>query len=219
MVEKIKILLINGSERVGGNSELLANAIIDKYSLSEGVAFKLINLREYDILPCGQCGDCNYRKEPCSQVSSLNSIIEYMIDSDALIYIAPVHGFGLAHLMQIFIERAGVCHLRFTRPLANKVAGAIVVGHRYGHGPVHSQLINNFLLNQMIVAGSGYPALINAAEVGDVFKDTKGLRAVSSLMDRAISLTKCLSYVKESQINKLPSRLDNERSYKGKFDE
>jgi len=119
-------------------------------------------------------------------------IVGRMIEADAIIYAAPVHGFGLAAVMQLFVERAGVGHLRFGRPLTNRVGGVIVVGRRYSLAMVHAQLMNNMLLNRMIVVGSGLPALLHGGGPDDVDGDVEGLDAMYRMLDRMVVLSRAL---------------------------
>ncbi|WP_440616047.1 flavodoxin family protein [Cysteiniphilum sp. 6C5] len=186
-MKKIVVTIISGSERRGGNSDSVVS-YLDGYFQNVGCLVHSIFLSEKEILPCGSCGDCNYRSSPCSLDDDVTSIVDYLVDSNIIIYVAPVHAFGMAHKMQIFLERAGVGYLRFNRPLADKLGGCVVVGRRYNLGNVHDQLLNNFLLNRMIVPGSGYPALVHGGESGGIWDDEEGVSAINQLMERLYSL-------------------------------
>ncbi|WP_052847673.1 flavodoxin family protein [Streptomyces avicenniae] len=188
------ILGISGSERPGGNTDL---ALDHTATLVEGRGgvFRRINLRDHRISPCSPCGDCNSRTSPCAVQDDMPAIVEQMKQADGIVYAVPVHGFGLAHLMQIFIERAGVGFLRFDRPLANKVGGIIVTGRRYSDGSVHHQLVDNLLLNRMILVGSGFPALLRNATGKPGLYDTEGLDALDRMVNRMIDMTLLLRSV------------------------
>lgn len=120
------------------------------------------------------------------------AIVNRLVRADAIIYAVPVHGYGMAHPMQIFIERAGVGYLRFERPLANKVAGAVVTGRRYAHEAVYHQLIGNILLNRMILVGSGYPVVIHGGAPGSALRDTEGLASLATLISRMVGMARLL---------------------------
>ncbi|MEV0916853.1 flavodoxin family protein [Streptomyces sp. NPDC049967] len=183
------IAALNGSERPDGLTGRVLRMLAAQ-AAEHGVHLDVIPLAEYDITPCGPCGDCNIRPLPCAQDDDVPALVDRMIRADGVLYAAPVHGFGLAGVMQNFIERAGVGHLRFDRPLANKVAGVVVTGRRYSHDRVYGQLIDNVLLNRMIVPGSGFPAFVQ-----DQFapgEDEEGLAAARGLMDRMIDLLRIL---------------------------
>ncbi|WP_369218210.1 flavodoxin family protein, partial [Streptomyces flavofungini] len=182
------ILGISGSERAGGNTDL---ALAHAAGLAEkrGAEFRTIHLRDHRISPCSPCGNCNVRTVPCGLRDDMPGIVEEMKRADGIVYAVPVHGFGLAHLMQIFIERAGVGFLRFDRPLANKVGGIIVTSRRYSDASVHAQLVDNLLLNRMILVGSGFPAMLRNAAKEPGLTDAEGLDALERMVHRMIDMT------------------------------
>jgi len=139
-------------------------------------------------------------------------ILERIVQADDLVYAVPVHGFGMSHLTQIFIERCGVGYLRFERPLANKVAGAIITGRRYGHGAVYAQLLNNFLLNRMIVVGSGYPPFVHGGKSGEALDDQEGVNSVFEMLHRMVGFSLMLQEAQRiSPRHILSPRSKNER--------
>jgi multimeric flavodoxin WrbA len=183
----VKILAINGSERVSGaTSDILR--YIQKILQERGADYKLVHLAENPPVLCGPCGDCNTRLIECDIEDSVKSIVDLMVESDAIIYATPVHGFGTAGLMQAFIERAGVGYLRFKRPLRNKVAGVVVVGRRYSHSAVVEQLYNNILLNRMIIATDGFPSTILMEGKRSPFEDAEGMATIDRMIDRVLEL-------------------------------
>jgi multimeric flavodoxin WrbA len=182
------ILGISGSERAGGNTDLALD-YAGQLVRERGAVFRSLHLRDHRISPCSPCGDCNSRNSPCALQDGMPAIVEEMKRADGIIYAVPVHGFGLAHLMQIFIERAGVGFLRFDRPLANKVGGIIVTGRRYSDASVHNQLVDNLLLNRMILVGSGFPALLRNTSKEPGLNDAEGLDALERMAHRMIDMT------------------------------
>jgi multimeric flavodoxin WrbA len=161
-------------------------------------------LRDHTVSPCGPCGDCNIRTTPCENDDDVAGLVERMVRADALIYAAPVHGFGMAHLMQVFLERAGVGYLRFDRPLANKLGGAVVTGRRYSHSQVHAQVLNNLLPNRTIVVGSGYPVQFTGGSPGDALRDQEGLDALESMIERMVDFVDVLASRDGGGLGSLP---------------
>lgn len=190
-MSRATIVAINGSERDGNTADVLRHAA----SVANGrdVDLDTIDLRTMRMSPCGPCGDCNDRTVRCVLTDDVPAAVERMAAADGIIFAAPVHGFGTASLMQIFIERAGVGYLRFDRPLSNKVAGVISVARRYHAGAVWAELMANVLLNRMIVVGSGFPAEVHARYRGDAAKDQEGLTNVTRMVDRMIDMIELLA--------------------------
>ncbi len=188
-------MVISGSERKTSVSDQVIQHMMQILQCNINLEKKIIRLRDYSISGCGMCGDCNHKIDKCNLEDDMPMIIHEMLLADAIIYITPVHGFGMAHLMQIFIERAGVGYLRFDRPLKNKIAGCIVVGRKYNLGNVHDQLINNFLLNRMIIPGMGFPALLYAGKDGTINDDPEGVVAIESMLQRVVEFANIIKEV------------------------
>lgn len=187
----LRFAVVTGSERAGGNTDQMAR-YIDRLLAQHQCVTDVISLRDYRITACGSCGQCNTRAHACQIDDDMPAIVDRLVRADAIIYAAPVHGYGMAHPMQVFIERAGVGYLRFERPLANKVAGAVVTGRRYAHEAVYHQLISNLLLNRMILVGSGYPVVIHGGAPGSALQDTEGLACLAALVSRMVGMTRLL---------------------------
>lgn len=204
------IVAINGSERNGNTADVLRYAA----SVAEprGVHVQAIELRQLRMVLCGACGECNFRERPCEVDDDVPGVVESMAAADGVIYAAPVHGFGSASLMQIFIERAGVGYLRFDRRLTNKVAGVIAVGRRYSQGEVWAQLVANALLNRMILVGSGFPAVVSANRKSDALADEEGLINVTRMVNRMIDMIELLRGHRElTGVDALDPGIPNER--------
>ena len=215
MTKIIKMCLISGSERSGGNTNKVMEYIKKNFS-QEKIEINSIYLTKQNIHPCGSCGDCNYKKDTCHIDDDMHEIVSTLINSDILIYLVPVHAFGMAHPMQIFLERAGVGFLRFKRPLANKIGGCIIIGRRYNLGNAHDQILNNLLLNRLIIPGAGYPALVQGGKSGDVMNDTEGLSSVDMLIRRLLDVASILKGTNfknfDNERNMIEKRLNNSKN-------
>lgn len=209
------VCIISGSPSLNGATGQVIKKVTELLQ-EKDFSSDIIHIPSHDVKPCGRCGDCNSRKTPCQTNDDCHEIMQRMISADGIIYAVPVHAFGMAHPMQIFMERMGVGHLRFTRPLANKPAGAIVVGRRYNHMGVYNQILDNILLNRMIVVGSGYPPIVHAGRPYEVEQDSEGIEAVLSMVERLTDFIRFQDWVHtmkvaSPQLDLLPLRSFNER--------
>lgn len=187
------IVALNGSFRADGLTALVLREL-SAACAARDVRMDVLPLRDFDIRPCGACGDCNTRNVPCEQADDVPELVRRMGEYDGVLYATPVYGFGQSSLMQTFIERAGVGHLRFNRPLANKVAGIVVTGRRYSHDRVYGQLIDNVLLNRMIVAGSGFPAFVYGQIGDEPGQDREGMTSAVLMVERMMDLLSVLLF-------------------------
>ncbi|MCP2169329.1 flavodoxin family protein [Goodfellowiella coeruleoviolacea] len=206
----VRVLAISGSERAGGNTDQVLDYAAE-LAARYGARLSVLALRDHHIVPCGQCGDCNARGAPCLVRDDVAALVERMCAADAVIYAVPVHGFGPAQLMQTFIERSGVGYLRFHRPLANKVGGAVVVCRRYNDMQVHHQLLLNMLLNRMLVVGSGFPAVLRGGAHDRPLADTEGVCALDRMIERMVGMVRLLRSASPEQLRWLARTEDNER--------
>lgn len=211
-MESIHFVILTGSRRKNGNTDQVASHIRDLFA-SNGCPAEIVHLRDHRITPCGACGECNTRESPCHLDDDMPALVARLRHADGIVYASPVHGYGMAHPMQIFIERAGVGYLRFERPLANKVAGAVVTGRRYAHEAVFHQLVSNILLNRMIIVGSGYPVVLHGGTPGAAMRDAEGLASVRTHVLRMIGMARLLRRTSESlRTECLALDASNERS-------
>lgn len=199
MTKLPSVLAINGSERADGDTAEVLGHCAQQFARNN-ITMEIISLATASMVPCGPCGDCNTRLERCTLDDDVVGIVDRLSRADGVIYATPVHGFGTASLMQTFLERAGVGHLRFERPLANKVGAAVVVARRYAHDAVIAQLTHNMLLNRMIVPGSGFPAVLRTEHGMSPLADTEGLVAVDAMVDRVSQIVHLLRSVDSAQL-------------------
>lgn len=182
------VVMIGGSERSSGNTDQLLDLAVQQLACRK-VSASVYQLRELGMSGgCGACGDCNVRDSPCAVPDGVAEVVDAMSRASGIIYATPVHGFGAASLMQAFIERAGVGYLRFHRPLSGKAGLAIVTGRRFSHEHVHAQLVINMLLNRMVLAGSGFPAVVHGGAPGSWSRDLEGVANVEAALRRMAEL-------------------------------
>lgn len=78
----------------------------------------------------------------------------------------------------------------------------VVVGRRYSHESVYSQMILNLLLNRCILVGSGFPATFRS-EMGSPEKDVEALNSMRDGIYRMFELYQSLNdktLIKDSEL-------------------
>lgn len=186
------VVAVDGSERPGGATATVLEHMRRRFA-RQGAELRVLALRDHRLVGCGPCGDCTTRTLPCAVDDDVAAIVEQLVAAEGVVYALPVHGFGTSSLMQAFIERAGVGHLRFERPLVDKVGGVVVVGRRYAHTEVVAQLQHNMLLNRMVLPGSGFPAVLHTDARSSPLHDEEGVEAVDALVDRMVDVARRLA--------------------------
>lgn len=185
------VVAVDGSERPGGATATVLEHMGRRFA-RQGAQLRVLALRDHRVVGCGPCGDCTLRTEPCAVDDDVPALVEQLVAASCVVYALPVHGFGASALMQAFVERAGVGHLRFERPLEDRVGGVVVTGRRYAHTEVVAQLQHNMLLNRMVLAGSGFPAVLHTDGLASPLHDAEGVAAVDALVDRMVDVSRRL---------------------------
>lgn len=99
----MKILVLTGSPRKGGNSSILADSFI-KGAAEAGhmtvrfdSAFKKVN-------PCTGCNHCGMNG-PCIFNDDFNFVRDNITDADAVVFASPMYYFGLSAQLKAVIDR------------------------------------------------------------------------------------------------------------------
>ena len=98
-----KVLGIMGSPRKNGNTHLLMNELFRGAS-EPGTDIRTFLLGDLDIRECDGCHTC-WKGNPCSKSDDMNTIYPKLIDSDVIIFGAPVYWYGPTALLKGFIDR------------------------------------------------------------------------------------------------------------------
>lgn len=131
-----KVLIINGSLRIGGNTDMLLS------SLAQGMAKTKIQTTQY-FLRDKNIGDCNgcyycYKNNNCSVIDDMQEIYDELQMSDIIVLASPMYWYGVTGLMKTFIDRL---YLYYPKRNRYMVAGkkAIIITPMYANALDHGQ--------------------------------------------------------------------------------
>lgn len=119
-----KIVVLMGSPRKGGNTDLLARAFAEGASAKHEI--ELISITDFKINPCIGCNACFSREDhSCFQKDDMAKIYEKMKQADTLVIASPVYFYGLSAQLKALVDR-------FHNPIRNdfplKRLGLLLVG-------------------------------------------------------------------------------------------
>ncbi|WP_437881464.1 flavodoxin family protein [Pseudomonas sp. LRF_L74] len=175
----MKLAIIVGSSRPCGVSARVV-ALVRRH-LGEEVEVEEIWLKDYRIDYCDADNACSI--EDCAVPDDVQQLVARLDRADALLYVPVMHAYGLNSRFQAFLERVGYGFMRpRQRPLRDKLAAIAVVGRRYGHTAVFSQVVLNVLLNKMILVGSGFPPCFQT----QLAHDPEAEKALCETLDRLV---------------------------------
>ena len=99
----MNILIISGSPRKGGNTELLAEAFAK--GAAEHHQVEIVSVRDYKVNPCLGCNACFKTNGICAQKDDMPVIYEKMSQADMLVIASPVYFYGLSAQLKAVIDR------------------------------------------------------------------------------------------------------------------
>ena len=100
----MNILILSGSPRKGGNTELLVEAFVKGVSQKHHV--EVVSVHDYKVNPCMGCNAC-FKNEAhaCAQKDDMTIIYEKMANVDMLVIASPVYFYGLSAQLKALIDR------------------------------------------------------------------------------------------------------------------
>lgn len=98
-----KILVVVGSHKRKGNTDLLADAFIDG-AIAAGNTTHKVFLGEKNVNGCWGCNACRYGK-PCVQKDDMQNIYPLIEQSDTIVLASPLYYWTISAQLKAFIER------------------------------------------------------------------------------------------------------------------
>ena len=119
-----RIVVLIGSVRKGGNTDLLAQAFAESAGKRHEV--ELVSVADYAVHPCIGCNSC-YTSEGhrCFQEDDMQQIYEKLKQADELVIASPVYFYGISAQLKAVIDRL---HTPMRNDFPIKKLGLILVG-------------------------------------------------------------------------------------------
>ncbi len=122
------ILVITGSPRKGGNSELLAEAFA-KGAQVKGHSVTMFNAAAKVISGCKACGACWNKGRACSFTDGFSELEPMLEKADAVIFASPLYWFSFSTQIKAAIDRMNAYDSEKTlRPLQARESALLVCG-------------------------------------------------------------------------------------------
>ena len=119
-----KIIVLVGSVRREGNTELLAEAFAEGAGKRHEV--ELVSAADYNVHPCLGCNRCfDTEGNQCVQKDDMGKIYEKLRRADTLVIASPVYFYGISAQLKALIDRL---HTPMRNQFQIKRLGLILVG-------------------------------------------------------------------------------------------
>ena len=98
-----KVLILAGSPRKGGNSDLLCGAFA-RGAEEAGHEVEMVYIQDLDIHPCLACYGCR-GTGTCVQKDGMAAVLDKMVGADVLVLATPVYFYSMSGQMKTLIDR------------------------------------------------------------------------------------------------------------------
>ena len=98
------IVILAGSMRKGGNTDLLAQAFAE--GARENHSVEIVSVADYKVNPCIGCNSCFTREgNRCFQEDDMVQIYEKLKNADIVVAASPVYFYGISAELKAVIDR------------------------------------------------------------------------------------------------------------------
>ena len=99
-----KVLILSGSPRKGGNSDLLCDEFA-RGAQEAGHEVEKIRVAAKKVAPCAACYYCRDHGGECARKDDMAEILQKMIDADVLVLASPVYFYSIDAQLKAVIDR------------------------------------------------------------------------------------------------------------------
>ena len=188
----MKVLIINGSPRIGGNIDI-AIAEMEKIFAQEGVECESVRVGNKDIRGCIACNSCG-EKGRCVFDDAVNELATKFQEADGLVVASPVYYASANATLIACLDRL-FYSTHFSKTM--KVGASVVCARRGGCSATFDELNKYFTISGMPVASSQYWNSIHGREKGQASQDAEGLQTMRVLARNMTFLMKSIALGKE----------------------
>ena len=188
----MKVLMINGSPRKGGNTTIALDEM-KKVFEEEGVEVDEVFVGVKDIRGCVACGHC-FEAGACVFDDLVNEIAPRFEQADGLVVGSPVY-YASANASVIALLDRLFYSTRFDKTM--KVGAAVAVARRGGTETTFDEVNKYFTISGMPVVSSQYWNNVFGRLPGDAAQDEEGLQTMRVLARNMSFLMKSIALGKE----------------------
>lgn len=164
-----KVVVLVGSVRKGGNTDLLAQAFVNGAKESNEV--EVISVADYKVNPCIGCNSCFAREEnKCFQNDDMTVIYDKLKEADIVVIASPVYFYGISAQLKCIIDRLHTpMRNRFKiKKLALLLVGAATLPNLFDSIKMQYQLV----LNYFNLENLGMVLVPGVNQIGDIKSST-----------------------------------------------
>ncbi|MDD3233429.1 MAG: flavodoxin family protein [Candidatus Methanomethylophilus sp.] len=180
----MKILAINGSPRLIGNTTNIVGDFLDRLN-RDGFETEQEQIYGYDLEPCNDCRTCEMRGDGrcINEEDGFNNVLDKLRQADGIVLAAPAYQGTTPCVMRNFLERAGLVLSVSDKGLRGKVGCALTVCAHDGGDTAYAELIRWMMQAQMVVVGAAPAPVFRALNSPQYAEDKDAVKGMDSLAE------------------------------------
>lgn len=188
----MKVLMLNGSPRKDGNTEIALKEM-EQIFVSQGIETETVQVGNREVRGCIACLQCR-KTGRCVFSDLVNEVAPVFEKADGLVVASPVYYASANATLVAFLQR-----LFYSTPFSKsmKVGAAVAAARRGGLTSTFDELNKFFTISGMPVASGQYWNGIHGAAAGEAVEDREGLQMMRTLAKNMAFLMKSIALGKE----------------------
>lgn len=188
MKEKLKVLMLNGSPRVNGNTSIALKEM-EQIFTHNGVEVETVQVGNKDIRGCIACNTC-FEKGKCVFDDIVNELAPKFEEADGLVVASPVYYASANATLIACLDRL-FYSTHFDKTM--KVGASVVCARRGGCSATFDELNKYFTISNMPIASSQYWNSIHGRTPGEAQMDEEGRQTMRMLARNMTFLMKSIA--------------------------
>lgn len=188
----MKVLAINGSPRIGGNTSLALREMQGVFD-EEGIEFEIVQIGTEDVRGCIACNRCGETGR-CVFDDVVNELAPKLEAADGLVVASPVYYASANATLIACLDRL-FYSTHFDKSM--KVGASVVCARRGGCSSTFDELNKFFTISNMPIASSQYWNSIHGRACGEAAMDEEGRQTMRTLARNMAFLMKSIALGRE----------------------
>lgn len=188
----MKVLAINGSPRVDGNTAVALKEMESVFA-KEGVDFEVVQIGMKDVRGCIACNQCD-KLGKCVFDDVVNTLAVKFQEADGLVVASPVYYASANATLIACLDRL-FYSTSFDKSM--KVGASVVCARRGGCSSTFDELNKFFTISGMPVVSSRYWNSIHGLRPGEAEQDGEGKQTMRTLARNMTFLMKSIALGKQ----------------------
>ena len=189
----MKVLLLNGSPRVNGNTAVALREMEAVFA-QEGIETETVQVGQRDIRGCIACGKCGQLGK-CVFDDIVNELAPKFQAADGLVIASPVYYASANPTLVALLDRL-FYSTGFDKTM--KVGASVVCARRGGCSATFDELNKFFTISGMPIASSQYWNSIHGRAKGEADQDGEGKQTMRTLARNMSFLMKSIALGKQT---------------------